>query len=826
VDQAQSFGAQLRLHRLAAGLSQEALAESAGLSVRGISDLERGVRNAPHPGTLARLADALGLDATARMLLSRASKPAEVAPEPDASGQSVPYRRLAQPLPIPLTSFVGRQRELADVWRQLEGARLLTLVGPGGVGKTRFALEVARVSEARSPGSVSFVELAPLAEPGALPTTVATSLGVADHPGRAPLDTLAQAIGTRIALLVLDNCEHVVAASAELADGLLRACDGLTVLATSREPLGIAGEVLWRVPSLAVPARGARLSDGQLPEVESVRLFVERAQSALPSFTLTEANASAVAEVCRRLDGIPLAVELAAARVRAVPVTTIAARLNDRFRLLIGGSRTALPRHRTLAATLDWSYQLLGPLEQALLRRLAVFAGGWTLDAAEAVSSWSPLGPDEVLDRLAALVDRSLVQVDLDADAGQGRYHLLETVRQYAAERLREADESAVARDRHLEWAITWAELAVPRLVGQEQVFWLRRISLEHDNFRAALEWSRDQANGEAELRLAASLGRFWHLSGASTEARVWLRHALDNSSETASFVRALALNWAGRFATVNGEADDRRLLEQSVAMAEEIGDSGLHAIALRHLSMATKRVGDEPATRVAIEAALGAARRAGDRREEAFALVSLGATAEQAGDTTAAATLLAEGLAMAQEVGDAGPIGWALTALGAVALREGRFERAEELLAEALAVARPMGYWAVVVSALAQLGALARARGELADARDRGRECLAQAQAAGDMGLVAAALSFVADLEVHAGNYELGTRLLAAEGAWRAGLDARRAVSFWTWPAPTPDAARANLGEAAFARVWAEGQQLPLEAAIAEVLAQPPRAG
>jgi non-specific serine/threonine protein kinase len=553
--------------------------------------------------------------------------------------------------------------------------------------------------------------------------------------------------------------------------------------------------------------------------VEAVALFVERARAAVPGFTLNRANAAAIVEVVRRLDGIPLALELAAARVRALSVQQIAERLDDRFWLLVGGGRTVLPRQRTLSATLEWSYQLLGADEKAILGRLSVFAGGWCLEAAEAVGAREPVAPGDILDLLTSLVDKSLVLADAPDDGGEVRYHLLETIRQYASDRLLEAGETTAARDRHLTWAIRWAESATPHIVGPDQVRWLRRIALEHENFLAALTWCRTQQKGPSELRLAAALGRFWHLHGPSREGREWLRHALDATvGAPPSVARAQALNWAGRLATVNGEADDRPLLEASVAASRAVGDTRTLAVALRHLSLAAQQRGDDATARSAMESALGAARAAGDRREEAFALVSLGAAAEQAGGGAVAQQLLADGLVVAREVGDAGPVGWALSVLGAIAVREGRYDHAGELLSEALALSRPMGYWAVMVASLAQLGALALAQADLVGAREHARACVAAAHEIGDMGLMAAALTFFADLDLQTGLAVRGIRLLGAEEAWR-GLTTRRVVSFWSWPTPRIDAAREQLGDAAFERAWRAGQRLSLDAAVQEAL-------
>jgi non-specific serine/threonine protein kinase len=807
-----AFAALLRRNRVAAGLSQEALAERSALSVRGVSDLERGLRRSPHPSTVARLADALGLDPTARAALIASAQPGqpEIQPAP-------PPSHLAAPLPGALTTFVGRQRELSQVRELLLSARLVSLLGTGGVGKTRLALETASAVAVEGIRTVAFCELAPLADGASVPQAVALALGVTEQPGRPVPDTLADAIGRRPMLLVLDNCEHVVAACARLADHLLRACPALQILATSREPLGVSGEVRWRVPSLSVPEPSTSVAG--IASVESVELFVERARAAAPGFSVDDSNAAALAELCRRLDGIPLALELAAPVVRVLSVDQIRSRLDDRFRLLVDGNRAALPRQRTLEATLDWSHQLLDSAEQIVLRRLSVFAGGWSVDAAEAIAAGEPVAPGEVLSALTSLVDKSLVMAELEPDGSEARYHLLETIRHYAAGRLRDADEATDARDRHLAWATWFAEHAAPHLVGQDQLHWLRRIALEHDNLRAALDWSRTQAEGDAELRLAAALGRYWHLHGPSSEGRRWLRHALANSTDTPSRPRAAALNWAGRLATVNGEPDDLRLLEASVEMARLLDDRELLALGLRHLAWAAKSRGDEASVRSALEAALITAREVGDRREVAFAHVSLGAVHEQAGETVAATGLLAQALPICREVGDAGPLGWALTVMGAVAIKDGRYDDAARYIGEALDVARPMGYWAVVVAALAQLGTLARAQGDLAAAFHHGRACVAAAREIGDLGLVAAAVAFFADLEFSAGRYERGTRLLAAESTWRLGLDARPAVSFWTWPMPTPDEARRQLGDAGFGCAWTAGQRMTLEQAAEDVL-------
>jgi predicted ATPase len=414
----------------------------------------------------------------------------------------------AHNLPRQLTSFIGREREMGEVKEFLATTRLLTLTGSGGCGKTRLALQVAAdLLEAYADG-VWLVELAALADPTLVPQTVASALGVREQPVRPLTETLVDYLQPKVLLLILDNCEHLLTASAQLANALLRSCPRLRMLASSRQGLGIAGERTYRVPSLSLPQPRPLPPVERLTDYEAVRLFVERAVFTQPSFAITDQNAPAVAQVCERLDGIPLAIELAAARVKALPVEKLNERLDDMFRLLTGGSRTALPRQQTLRALIDWSYDLLSEPERALLRRLSAFAGGWTLEAAEAVGVGEGVEEWEVLDLLTSLVEKSLVLYE--EREGEGRYRLLETVRQYARDRLLESEEGEAVRTRHLEFFLHWAE----------QGPGLERLETEHDNLRAALAWSGAQRQGDVGLRLGGAMGGFWHVRGYWTEGR------------------------------------------------------------------------------------------------------------------------------------------------------------------------------------------------------------------------------------------------------------------------------------------------------------------
>ncbi|MCI0354796.1 MAG: AfsR/SARP family transcriptional regulator, partial [Acidobacteria bacterium] len=431
-------------------------------------------------------------------------------------------------LPIPLTSFIGRVHEQAEVQRLLTTTRLLTLAGPGGCGKSRLALVVAADQVADYPDGAWLVELAALADPLLLPQAVATTLDVREEPQRPLIATLTNALQSRVLLLVLDNCEHLIDACAHLVQTLLGACPQLQILATSREALGLAGETVWPVPPLSLPDSRHLPSIEWLGQAEAIQLFVERAGAALPTFALTDENAPAVAQVCQRLDGMPLAIELAAARVKVLTVPQIAARLDDCFKLLAAGSRTIVSRHQTLRAAIDWSYELLSEQERVLFQRLAVFEGGFTLEATEGVCAGRGIEPDDILELLSHLVDKSLVVVGTQQQGREARYRLLETIRQYARDKLLGSAEAEIIRQQHAAYYLTLAEQAELKLQGLEQLAWLDRLEVEHDNLRAALRWSQAEAQaGETGLRLAGTLGLFWYLHGHWSEGRGWLESML-----------------------------------------------------------------------------------------------------------------------------------------------------------------------------------------------------------------------------------------------------------------------------------------------------------
>jgi predicted ATPase/class 3 adenylate cyclase len=676
---------------------------------------------------------------------------------PDLPAEFPPLRSLdALPhnLPRQLTSFIGREQAMARVKELLSRTSLLTLTGSGGCGKTRLALQVAGDLLAEYPAGVWLVELAPLGDPALVPQTVAAALGVREEPGRPLTTTLTDYLRPKQVLLVLDNCEHLLTACAQLADALLRGCPRLRLLASSREALGIGGEQTYRVPSLSVPDARHLPPLERLHEFEAVQLFSDRARLSQASFAVTPANAPAVALVCQRLDGIPLALELAAARVRALPVEQIHTRLDDMFRLLTGGSRTALPRQQTLRALIDWSYDLLSEAERTLLRRLSVFAGGWTLAAAEAVGSdqWTVgsgvkgmdqggidsaglptahcLLPTDVLDLLTSLVDKSLVTYD--DQGGEGRYRLLETVRQYARDRLLDAGEAGV-RSRHLEFFVRLAEQAEPELKGPDQVAWLDRLEREHDNLRAALAWSREAV--ENGLRLGGALAEFWAVRGYWTEGQEQLAGLLAlQGTQARTTARARALHGAGLLAWQQGGLGAARaLLEESVAISRELGNPEDIARTLVTLGLAAHFDGDDVAARAQLEESLRIFRELRVKTGIAGALDGLGLVSHNRGEYGAARPLLEECLALSREVGNRQGIAGALGTLGAVARRQEPYEAARALLEESLALFRELGDKFGIILSLLRLGGMAHDQGEYGAARAHFEERLAIARELGN---------------------------------------------------------------------------------------------
>ncbi len=677
-------------------------------------------------------------------------------------------------LPIQLSSFVGRERELAQARGLLASSRLVTLTGAGGCGKTRLAIRLAAELVAEFPNGVWLVELGALSDSNLVAQSVASGLGLGEEPGHSLLDTLTDYLRGKHLLLLLDNCEHLIAACAQLAEVLLQACPNLRILATSREALGIAGENPLAVPPLAVPNPGALAPDeadlpSRLLTYEGVRLFVDRAVAIHPEFTLTNANAQAVAQICHRLDGIPLAIELAAARVKALSVEQIAARLDDRFRLLTGGSRTALPRHQTLQALIDWSYDLLSKPERVLLRRLSVFAGGWTLEAGEGVCPSDGIEATDVLDLLTRLVERSLVLVE--RRNGEARYRMLDTIRQYARAKILEAGEAEQIRTRHLDFFLRLAEEAEPELRGLEQPTWLRRLETEYDNLRVALDWSQGSAESESGLRLAGALFRFWLLRGHVDEGRHWLEGTLSRADPTLrTTARAKALRGAGFLAIGHGNLPaGRSRSEQSLAISRELGEPEGIADSLHGLGRAAYFQGDYPAARSLFEESLAVSRSVNYAWGCANALYRVGMVSMIQGDYPQARPHFEESATIFRELGDKWSLSYSLSALGEEAFRRGHYDLARTVLEESLEFFRELGSKSGIAMSLSELGWLALSQGDFLTARARLEESLALRQEMGYRVGVAIALNLLGDVALRQGNYP------QAKGLIERGLKLRK---------------------------------------------------
>ena len=614
-------------------------------------------------------------------------------------------REPADVLPDPLSSFVGRETELREIARLLDTTRLLTLTGAGGSGKTRLALEAARRAHARFADGVWWVELAPIEDPSLLAAAVLAALGERPQSGRPIVAQLSATLADRELLLVFDNCEHLVAECATLAGTLMRASPRLRVLATSREALGVPGETVWLVPTL--------------PSDAAVRLFEERAYSASPSFTRTDDNAAAVAEICQRLDGLPLAIELAAARVTALTPAQIAARLDDCFRLLGGTRRTAVPRQQTLRATIDWSYTLLGPEEREMLARLSVFAGGWTLDAAEDVCAGGAIECEDVLEYVVALVDRSLVLAE--RSGAETRYRLLETVRQYAAERLAAAGESEVVRRRHAAHFVVRAEAASAARYQPTRDALAAALHAELDNIRAALRWSSER-DDDLFVRLAFAHGWCYFAWGLWREGRDWIERALGlpaGALRTAS--RAYALGELGYLVSHQHDfARARPALEEAIAIWRELGDEGERAHAAQTLAQMYLFEGSPASVDTALEIVVEAERtlRAlGDRVGVCWASATLGGVHAARRDIAPAMAAYDEARRLAYDVGQPMTVGIGCMGMASLAIMSGDLPHAAARLREGLAAHRKAPDYMFLAWTIGVTAMYAASTGRLADA-------------------------------------------------------------------------------------------------------------
>ncbi len=722
-------------------------------------------------------------------------------------------------LPVQLTSFIGRSREIVQARQMLEGARLVSLLGPGGTGKTRLALQVAAEVFERFPDGVWLVELAPISDPMLVAEAVASAVGI-HQPARAAADAVADVLRPKKALLVLDNCEHLQDASALLADTLLRRCPDLRILATSREPLAVAGEITFRVPPLGIPKPDGTQPPDHGGQFAAVQLFVERAAQFRPGFQVTAENVAVIAQICRRLDGMPLAIELAAARVKVLSVEQIAARLDDRFRLLTGGFRTELPHHQTLRATMDWSYDLLDEDEARVFRRLAVFVGGFALDAAEQVCAGGPIDSGHVLDLLARLVDKSLIVAE-DAPSGDQRYRLLETIRQYALDRLVESGEAEALRVHHQAHYQGLAEQAERHLHGPEQKAWLDRLQAEHDNLRSALQWtSTDPAGAEAGLRLAGALWWFWDVRGFWNEGRRWLRETLARGEGASAEARVKAMNAAASLAIWAGHtAEAGTLAQESLVLSQQIGDKRSTASCLVVLGVEACRLEDYRRARELGSEGLSISSQLGDGWGSSLARIVLAFVAREQRDFETATELLQESLKGLQAMGHQWGIALVTNTLGLVARDQGDDERARELLEEAFRRFEALGDRSFMAYASLILGVIAVAGGRVAEAEVQFCASLRARRDLQDRRGIATCLAALGCAASRQDAFERAARLFGAAETTRDAVGGSVPTLIRSEYEERVSATRQALGDAAFAAAWAVGKAMDAEDAVAYAL-------
>jgi predicted ATPase/DNA-binding SARP family transcriptional activator/DNA-binding CsgD family transcriptional regulator len=754
---------------------------------------------------------------------------------PAGPAQSAPFDDAKHNLTAPMSSFVGREREMVEIKRALAMTRLLTLTGAGGTGKTRLALEVARDLVGSYPDGVWMVELAPMTEPGLVAQEVANVLGVQERPGEPLVDTLAEALEAKEMLLVLDNCEHLIEEAMRMVDALLASCIRLKVLATSREPLGVSGEVVWGVGPLSVPGRRGRQTADELVGYESVRLFAERAlltEQALygsKGFALGPDNASAVAEISRRLDGIPLAIELAAAWVGTLTVKQILERLKASLGLLKGG-RTLASRQRTLRGAMGWSHELLSEPERALFGRLSVFAGGWTLEAAEAVGAGEGVGEDSVLELLWNLVNKSLVVAEAGTQEPAARYRMLEPIRQYASEKLMEGEEGGQVRRRHATFFLAVAEEAQPELEGPQQVSRTERLEREHDNLRAALSWVLDRGEGELGLRFGGALWRFWLARGYLGEGMRWLQETLAAGDKAASLVRVRALEGMGMLMQAQGDYERAEATyEEMLELSRELGDEGDAATALNSLGNLAAARGDTERARALLEENIAVLRGLDERStattlKKHHVLILLGLLAlHEEGEPARAAALWEESLALAREVGDVDRIGTNQMMLGFAVLAHGDYERARTVCDEALALSGEgdSGVRWFVPESLVNRGLAELGQGEHERAAASFSKGLKLALETGTKASFTTSLEGMASL---AGALKEATR---AALLWGAVENARRVSGIALSPTeralhePHLDSARSQLGEEGWEEALIAGRAMSLEEAAEYALSE-----
>jgi predicted ATPase/class 3 adenylate cyclase len=720
-------------------------------------------------------------------------------------------------LPTQLTSFVGREKELADVKKLLQDAHMLTLIGPGGTGKTRLSIRSANESLAQYPDGVWLVELAPILDPLLVPRTTAMAIGLREEPQRPVIDMLCDYLREKKMLIVLDNCEHLVDACAQMTNRILQAAPNARILASSREALGIEGEVPYRVPSLATPNLEHLPSLEKLPKLDSIQLFIERATTVKSDFTLTKDNASFVAQICFRLDGIPLALELAAARMKVLSPEQIASRLDDRFRLLTGGSRTALPRQQTLRAMIDWSYSLLSEPEKALFRRLAVFVGGWTLEAAESVCG-EERGGFDVLDLLSRLVDKSLVFVE--ESTGEIRYHRLETIRQFSREKFFETDEVETIRDCHLAFYVKYAETADEHMRGRARATWVHRLEAEQDNLRAAMEWGL-AGNPENALQIAACLVNFWTAGGYSAEGFRWIQKSLERVEKIEGgdgpALRAKALRGLSNlYVSLGDNTNGKRVAEESIALFRQSQDKSGLAYALVVSAHPHEFLGERLQAEAALMESIAIART----EKNAFVLASAlnyltRITLDLHGDIEAAERYADEAIRISQEAGIEYAVMYAHEMKSVIAIHRKNYDEARTLIERALHACQELGAHFNAIVLKSNLAHMERGLGNHVIALDIYRETIVVFRDMGQTGAVAHQLECFGFIAIAQEQNERALQLFAAANTLREKGSTPMTPDEKVYFDEQLRGVRDRLDKTQFNSIWSNGRAMTMEQAI-----------
>jgi predicted ATPase/DNA-binding XRE family transcriptional regulator len=812
-----SFGEWLRQRRRMSDLTQQALADQVGCARITLRQIESGGRK-PSKELAQILLSKLGIPEIEHPQWIRFAR--GLSAFPATLSATFPSKPLTN-LPAALTTFIGREKELDEITKLIARNRLVTLAGAGGIGKTSLSLQVGQKLLGEYSNGVWLVELAPILDPLLVPRVTATAMGLRDEPGRPVIEILAAYLREKKMLIILDNCEHLLDACARMAEKILQAAPNAQMLASSREPLGIRGEVTYRVPSLRLPDMEHLPPIASFSQYEAVGLFIDRATAVVPAFKVTKQNSSALVQICHRLDGIPLAIELAAAKVRFISMEEIDKRLGNRFRLLIGGSRTALPQHQTLQATIDWSYDLLSPTEQTLFQHLSVFVNGWTLEAAESIAADTNIKSENILDLLSQLINKSLV--NKEETISKTRYRMLETIREYAFKKLTDSDELITICFRHLLFFAELVDEAERNFKGPDQALWYGRLDHELDNLRAAMTWFEGTENAEVRLRFSARLWRYWKNRGQTREGRGHLQRVLEDlppgpARQTSAYARALTA--AGSLAYYEGDfpySDQSR--KDALEIFRNLDDKVGIADCLNGLGNTAMSQGHYDSARGSYEESLLIRKDLGDQWGIARLLGNLGLLAYFQMDYVQARALHLESLTLFRELRDEEGIANELVNLGDVVRRQGELSIAHSFYKESAAISGKLKDKWGLGYALMGMADVALAQGDLSTSALLYRNCLIMFQKGADYVGLPFALESVAALELVKNQPEKAVRILGAADTLRKNTNSPLPLSNLSAYQMTLSLSQQQLDSSVFDLLWVEGRGMTIYEAIALAL-------